>query len=148
LSTLLGLPQDRIQTRLGARLGFVWLKRRLSQEEVAAVRAEAPALPGVYLAPEAARTYPLGDFAGPLLGFTGVDNQGLSGLEYAYNRYLKGRRGWIERVTDAAGLPVTGTRGHVGHHVGRKHSMDGGEDWARDPRAAQCEAGHGSRDGT
>jgi stage V sporulation protein D (sporulation-specific penicillin-binding protein) len=92
--------------RLKARLGFVWLKRRLTTAQVDAVRAQSPALPGVYLAPEAARTYPLGDFAGPVIGFTGIDNQGLTGLEFTYNRYLAGQRGWIRRETDAAGLPI------------------------------------------
>jgi stage V sporulation protein D (sporulation-specific penicillin-binding protein) len=108
LATILGLPQERVRQRLSRRLGFVWLKRKLSDAEANELRAQAAALPGVYLAPEAARDYPEGDFAGPVLGFTGVDNQGLSGLEFTYNRYLEGRRGWILQENDVLGQPVPG----------------------------------------
>lgn len=106
LSTILSLPVDRVTRRLQQRLGFVWVKRHLAKSELSAVRAQSAALPGLYLAPEGMRDYPQGDFAGPVLGFTGIDNQGLSGLEYRYNKFLKGRRGWVLREYDVAGRPV------------------------------------------
>lgn len=108
LATLLHLPADTLTRRLSRRLGFVWVHRRLSTAEVGALRAQAAALPGVHLVPESTRYYPEGEFAGQVLGFTGVDNQGLAGLEWSYNRPLSGKRGWILREYAATGQPIPG----------------------------------------
>jgi stage V sporulation protein D (sporulation-specific penicillin-binding protein) len=113
LSAILGLPVDRVARRLRRRLGFVWLKRRLTETQVAALKAQAPALPGVFLVPETTRWYPEGALAGQVVGFTGVDNQGLAGLEYTYKKVLTGRRGWVLREFDAAGRPVPGAASHL-----------------------------------
>ncbi len=106
LAQLLGQPADRVLARLRRRLGFVWLKRHLSEAQVASLRAQRAGLPGVFLVPESTRTYPEGALAGTVLGFTGVDDQGLAGLELTYNRQLTGRKGYILREFDVAGRPV------------------------------------------
>ena len=49
------------------------------------------------------RYYPYGSFAAQLLGFTGADNNGLIGLEYAYDEYLRGTDGRAVRAQDANG---------------------------------------------
>ncbi len=108
LAALLHLPVEGLRRRLSRRLGFVWVHRRLSAGEVGALRAQAAALPGVHLVPESTRYYPEGEFAGQVLGFTGVDNQGLAGLEWTYNRALEGKRGWILREYAATGQPIPG----------------------------------------
>ncbi len=108
LATVLQQPVEGLRRRLTRRLGFVWLHRRLSATEVGAIRAQAGALPGVHLVPEATRYYPEGEFAGQVLGFTGIDNQGLAGLEWTYNRPLEGKRGWILREYAATGRPIPG----------------------------------------
>ncbi|MCY0886383.1 MAG: penicillin-binding transpeptidase domain-containing protein, partial [Firmicutes bacterium] len=110
LATILGVPASRLRRRLERRQGFVWLKRRLSDVELAAVRAQLPALPGVHLTTEVARHYPQGTLAAPLLGFTGVDNQGLAGLEFRYNQLLAGRPGAVEEEVDVVGKPIARAR--------------------------------------
>lgn len=103
---IVGQPIGAVEARLRRRLGFVWVKRRLSAAQVEVLKSQTAALPGLHLVPEATRWYPQGALAGAVVGFTGIDNQGLAGLEYAYNRVLTGRRGWILREFDVAGRPI------------------------------------------
>ena len=58
---------------------------------------------GVYLLKEAKRNYPYGNLMAQTLGFVGIDNQGLSGLELKYNDYLEGENGSIKYFSDAKG---------------------------------------------
>lgn len=60
-------------------------------------------LPGVYLLKESKRYYPNGTMLAHTLGFVGIDNQGLSGLELMYNEYLTGSYGAIKYFSDAKG---------------------------------------------
>ena len=60
-------------------------------------------LPGVYLLKESKRYYPNGSMLAQTLGFVGIDNQGLSGLELMYNDYLTGSYGAIKYFSDAKG---------------------------------------------
>lgn len=60
-------------------------------------------LDGVYLVKEAKRYYPYGDLLSHALGYVGIDNQGLSGLELQYDKYLTGESGAIKYYSDAKG---------------------------------------------
>ena len=60
-------------------------------------------LEGVYLVKEAKRYYPYENSLSQVLGFVGIDNQGLSGLELNYNEYLTGKSGSIKYFSDAKG---------------------------------------------
>lgn len=60
-------------------------------------------LPGVYLVKEAKRYYPYGDMLSHVLGYVGIDNQGLSGIEKQYDKYLTGEAGAIKYFSDAKG---------------------------------------------
>ena len=60
-------------------------------------------LPGVYLLKESKRNYPYGQLLSHALGFVGIDNQGLSGLELIYDEYLTGSYGAIKYFSDAKG---------------------------------------------
>ena len=60
-------------------------------------------LPGVYLVKEAKRNYPNGNLLSHTLGYVGIDNQGLSGLELQYDKYLTGKSGAIKYFSDAKG---------------------------------------------
>ncbi len=60
-------------------------------------------LPGVYLVKEAKRNYPYDTSLAHTLGFVGIDNQGLSGLELTYDKYLTGSYGAIKYFSDAKG---------------------------------------------
>ena len=58
---------------------------------------------GIYLVKESKRTYPFDTLLAQTLGFVGIDNQGLSGLELMYNNYLTGSSGAIKYFSDAKG---------------------------------------------
>lgn len=60
-------------------------------------------LDGVYLVKESKRNYPYGNLLSHTLGYVGIDNQGLSGLELQYDKYLTGESGAIKYFSDAKG---------------------------------------------
>lgn len=66
-------------------------------------------LPGIVVAEDNKRFYPYGDLAAHILGFTGIDNQGLTGIEKKYDDNLKGIGGGIEYLSDAAGRLMPGS---------------------------------------
>lgn len=113
LATMLSVPENKIMRRLSRRQGFVWLKRRLTSSELDAMKSQSAALPGVYLVTETARYYPEGNLAGPVLGFTGIDNQGLAGVELVYNQYLEGKPGKIQEEYDVTGRTIQFARQRV-----------------------------------
>ena len=68
-----------------------------------AKKIEALNIEGVYLVREAKRSYPYGTMLSHTLGFVGIDNQGLSGIELQYDDYLTGKYGAIKYFSDAKG---------------------------------------------
>ncbi len=80
--------------------------RKVSEETAEKIRELN--LPGVQIAEDSKRYYPMGAFASHILGFTGIDNQGLSGIEKVYDELLKGQRGSIKFYADAKGNPIPG----------------------------------------
>lgn len=75
--------------------------RRLPYE--IAEKIEKLNLEGVYLVRESKRNYPYGSMLSHTLGFVGIDNQGLSGIELQYDDYLTGEYGAIKYFSDAKG---------------------------------------------
>ena len=75
--------------------------RRLSYE--VADKINELHLPGVYLLKESKRFYPYDTLLSHTIGFVGIDNQGLSGLELMYDEYLEGSYGAIKYFSDAKG---------------------------------------------
>ena len=75
--------------------------RKLSLEQVQAIQ-EAN-LDGVYLVNDVKRSYPYDNLLAQTIGFTGIDNQGITGLEYVYNDYLMGENGIWKYFSDAKG---------------------------------------------
>ena len=92
------MPADRVRAILEngsqSRKRFVWLTRECLREAVAC-SLETEFAPGLIRCPESKRLYPLGKAAGPLLGATGVEGQGLFGLEGRYDRVLRGADGRV-----------------------------------------------------
>ena len=60
-------------------------------------------MPGVYIAEDSKRHYPFGKYLSHVLGFTGIDNQGLTGLELSYDKELSGKRGAVQFYSTAKG---------------------------------------------
>jgi len=95
LSPILGISRDIIEERLRRGKRFVWLKRKM--DDAAAEKVRALGLPGLTFRKEMQRVYPAGPLAANLLGFVGIENRGLEGLEYRFEELLSG-----ERVIDPA----------------------------------------------
>ena len=75
--------------------------RKLSNE--VADKISSLNIDGVYLVKEAKRTYPYNENLSHVLGYVGIDNQGLSGIELKYDKYLTGKSGSIKYFSDAKG---------------------------------------------
>ncbi len=75
--------------------------RRLSYD--VAEKIESLNMEGVYLVRESKRNYPNASMLSHTLGFVGIDNQGLSGIELQYDKYLTGAYGAIKYFSDAKG---------------------------------------------
>lgn len=101
LALALGLNPAAVRRSLSEKTLFVWIARQIDDRKAAAVRALG--LPGIYLAPEAKRVYPQGSLASQIIGFVGIDSQGLSGVELEYDRELRGQPGQIVVEYDARG---------------------------------------------
>ncbi len=80
---------------------FIWVARKI--EDAKARRIAMAKLPGVAFTPEYKRIYTRGVSGCHLLGFVGVDNDGLSNLEYLYDRTLSGTDGIRRRERDGRG---------------------------------------------
>ncbi len=105
LHALLGLEPDFIRERLARPKQFVWLARKLDGDAMRAV--EGLKLGGLYFIRESKRSYPNATLASHLLGFAGLDNVGLEGLELTYDRYLRGTPGWTYVLRDARQRSLT-----------------------------------------
>ncbi|MFC1496128.1 peptidoglycan D,D-transpeptidase FtsI family protein [Candidatus Margulisiibacteriota bacterium] len=81
---------------------FVWVRRKLNQ--AIAQQVKEAELPGVGIIVEKKRIYPYRQLASQVLGFTGIDNDGLAGLELSFDNYLKAKEGWIKTYTDPIGF--------------------------------------------
>lgn len=88
LSQVLQLPRPFIMERLSRDKGFVWLARKISEDK--SRKLKRLNLEGVELIKESKRFYPDGELAANLIGFAGLDNIGLEGLELYYDNYLRG----------------------------------------------------------
>lgn len=75
--------------------------RKISNKKAAEIKSMR--LPGVFIAEDFKRHYPYGSYLSHVLGFAGIDNQGLTGLEAYYDSELKGKSGHVAFFSDAQG---------------------------------------------
>lgn len=99
LSTILNINRDFIRERLMKDKYFVWIKRKLTAEQSDKVKLLK--IKGLNFIDESKRIYPNGALAAHVVGFAGVDNNGLEGLELLYDKYLHGEKGSVEILRDA-----------------------------------------------
>jgi stage V sporulation protein D (sporulation-specific penicillin-binding protein) len=104
LAAILTLDRDKLAEKLKRRQAFTWIKRKVDNEIAKAVNALS--LPGIGLTQESRRYYPNDNLAAHILGFTGIDSQGLDGVELTFDSYLKGRSGSIVVEYDARGHEI------------------------------------------
>lgn len=104
LAGQLGMTEDKLVKLLTKRESSVELKpggRKLTSEKAQEIRQLN--LPGIVVSEDNKRFYPYGSMASHVLGFTGSYNQGLTGLELKYDERLKGFKGSVSSLVDAAG---------------------------------------------
>lgn len=117
LAGLLGVAPDELQERLTRDAHFVYLGRQLPFETGEAIRALQ--IPGIGVLTEPKRVYPGGMLAAQILGFTGVDGEGLQGLEQRFDSVLVGEPGTLVMERALGGLEIpSGTRDLVPATVG------------------------------
>jgi cell division protein FtsI (penicillin-binding protein 3) len=104
LARILREDPRKLEQKLEGDKQFVWISRKVDPAKAARVRELDSE--DIRLRTEARRFYPKKALAGPLLGFTGIDNHGLEGLEHAYDGMLSGVNGWVLAEKDARGRMV------------------------------------------
>jgi len=112
VAPLLGMQPQAVVRRLDPDRHFVWLARKIPAEVAGALRSKALG-GGIGFILEARRRYPNATLAAHVLGFSGIDNQGLAGAELAFDRHLVGRSGLARIERDAMGRPRLETRAVV-----------------------------------
>lgn len=104
LAAALGINEYYLKKRLSSNKSFVWIKRRVTPNKIKKVKALK--LEHVFFKKDTRRYYPNKGLAGQVIGFTGLDNKGLEGLEYKYNKTLAGQSIKIQTIKDATGRLV------------------------------------------
>jgi len=99
LSSILHIERDYLRDRLSRKKSFVWLARKITPQQAEEIRACN--IKGLGFIKESKRCYPNGYLASHIVGFAGLDNIGLEGIELACDKYLKGESGWAMILRDA-----------------------------------------------
>jgi cell division protein FtsI (penicillin-binding protein 3) len=92
------LSVAELKAKLGADKSFVWLQRNLTPRQQMDVTRLG--IPGLYFQAEEKRVYPLGALASHVVGFTDLDNRGLSGVEDSFEDVLAGGRHPVQLSID------------------------------------------------
>ncbi len=104
LASILGVSYDEMYKHVNKKTSIERVHpegRQLSYE--IADKIESLGYDGVYLVKESKRYYPYKDVLSHVLGYVGIDNQGLSGIELEYDKYLTGKDGAIKYYSDGKG---------------------------------------------
>jgi len=99
LSGILNLNQDYLRSRLYRKKAFIWIKRKISPAEAEAVKKSK--IKNLGFVRESKRSYPNTYLASQIIGFAGLDNTGLEGIELYLDQYLRGSPGWGIFLRDA-----------------------------------------------
>ena len=99
LFPILKLEQSYLEERLNSNKSFIWLARKLSTD--VANKIKRLNFAGLNFIKESRRVYPNAHLASHLIGFAGLDNKGLEGVELFYDQYLAGSNGWGILLRDA-----------------------------------------------
>ncbi len=108
LSEILEMDYETVYGKVTKNSGYEYIKRKIEAPQAEAIKelmAEGK-LKGVNLDEDSKRYYPYNNFASHVIGFAGIDNQGLYGIELEYDKYLKGTAGRIVSLKNAAGTDM------------------------------------------
>ncbi|OIJ09803.1 stage V sporulation protein D [Anaerobacillus arseniciselenatis] len=104
LASVLQMDHQKVYSLLTKNESIVRINpegRKINNQLAAEVRALG--IPGVYIAEDNKRHYPFGSYLSHVLGFAGIDNQGLTGIELYYDDKLSGQKGHVSFFSDAKG---------------------------------------------
>ena len=98
------LPFEKIKSLVQKRTKYTWLGRkiRLSEEQIKKIKK----LDGIFIESHTERVYPNRELLAQTLGFVGMDNVGLAGIENSLNNELKGKPQVVKYIRDAKGRPI------------------------------------------
>jgi cell division protein FtsI (penicillin-binding protein 3) len=99
LAPVLGLEKGDLLGKFKAFRSFCWVKRKVTAEE--ATRVREMNLSGIYFQREMKRFYPKGELGAQVLGYVGLDDTGLAGLEYQMDSTIKGTPSRVLIAADA-----------------------------------------------
>lgn len=105
LSSVIGKEPGAILAKFSSKGRFAWIERKLEPE--VADRIKGLKIKGLGFMPDAKRFYPKGTLASHILGFVGIDNQALEGVELKYDRHLRNPGGKIFVARDASGRTLS-----------------------------------------
>lgn len=106
LSRCLESDKSRYLSCLGSDRTFVWLERNVPHTEIQNdLFTLQDRYSGLVIDRRVHRYYPLGEISGQLIGFTNIDNKGITGLELELDPYLSGLPGWRIGIKDGHGRP-------------------------------------------
>ena len=104
IARVLGMEQARVLEVITRQQAFVWIQRHVPEEKARELKALN--LEGISCVEEPERFYPKGSLLAHVLGFAGIDNQGLNGIEVTYDKVLSGVSGTIMVEYDAKGQEI------------------------------------------
>lgn len=104
LAPMLGKTAQEIEARITRRSALEYVQKRVTPEVATQVRALA--LPGIGTTEDSQRYYPNETMAAHIIGYAGIDNQGLEGIELTRDSELKGIQGSILQEFAANGIPL------------------------------------------
>lgn len=107
ISEVLNKDRTQILKKLQQRINLVKLQpeaKNITYDQ--AITLQQMEIPGLYSGVDYVRAYPNGNLLSRFLGFTGVDNQGLAGIEYEYDKILTSSSAAVRLYTDAKGTPL------------------------------------------
>jgi cell division protein FtsI (penicillin-binding protein 3) len=101
IAPIIKTSRQAVVGKLTADRSFVWVKRQITPKQAQAIKTLH--LEGLEFLPEHSRYYPNRTLAAQLLGFTGIDGNGLEGIEYLFDAELTGRPQIATVLRDAFG---------------------------------------------
>lgn len=104
IANIVGCKYEEIAKHLNKAVSVEILKpeaQKISVEQ--AVEIAKLDIDGIYIVGDSSRYYPYPSCLSQVIGIVGIDNQGISGIEYIYDEYLKGSGGALQIYTDAHG---------------------------------------------
>ncbi|MGE5371784.1 MAG: stage V sporulation protein D [Solirubrobacterales bacterium] len=104
MASVLGMDEEKLYQRITRQASFVWVKRQIEFKQ--ARKLKKMDLPGIGFSEESRRFYPKGLLACHILGFSGIDNVGLDGLDLYYNKEVGGVNGRIVIEHDGIGREI------------------------------------------